>query len=163
MSSMSRWIIAAVLAVLLGVVAFFYFRPGRQVVVTGDPETRIIAYLKENVQPGKPVYVTELYNNVFTTSEEREVLERLHNMFFKIPASAAQIYMKTGRIPTLQELSDQFQLKVPGEMDVLLRIMESDPRVPKFFERNPATGEITSIDVDRIAAEEHFGQPLRSQ
>jgi hypothetical protein len=163
MSNTSRWVIAAVLAVVLGVVAFLYFRPARQVVVTGDPETRIIAYLKENVQPGKPVYVTELYNNVFTTSEERAVLERLHNMFFKIPAAAAQIYMKTGRMPTLQELSDQFQLKVPGEMDVLLRIMESDPRVPKFFERNPATGEITKIDVDRIAATEHFGDPLRSQ
>jgi len=91
------------------------------------------------------------------------VLQRLQNMFFKIPASAAEIYAKTGRIPTLNELSDQFQFKVPGEMDVLLRIMESDPRVPKFFERDPATGEIMSIDVDRIAAEERFRQPLRSQ
>ena len=167
MSNMSRWIIAAVLAVLLGAGAFFYFRPGRQPgredVVTGDAEARIIAYLKENVRPGKPVYVTELYNNVFTSTEEREVLQRLQNLFFKIPAAAAQIYTKTGRMPTLQELTEQFQFKVPGEMDVLLRIMESDPRMPKFLERDPATGEIKSIDVDRIASDQQFGKPLRNQ
>lgn len=160
---MYRWLTAAVLAVLLGVVAFSYFRPSREDGATGDAESRIIAYLKANVRPGEPVYVTELYNTVFTTSEERDVLQRLHNVVFKIPAFAAQTYMKTGRIPTLQELSDQFQFKVPGEIDVLLRIMESDPRVPRFFERDAATGEIVSIDVDRIAAEERFGQPLRSQ
>ncbi len=28
--------------------------------------------------------------------------------------------------------------------------MESDPRIPRFFERDPATGEITRINVDRI-------------
>lgn len=141
----------------------FYFRPSRDDAPTGDAESRIIAYLKENARPGQPVYVTELYNTVFTTDEERAVLERLHIVFFKVPASAAQTYTKTGRIPTLQQLSDEFQFKVPGEMDVLLRIMESDPRVPKFFERDPATGEITSIDVDRIAAADRFGDPLRTR
>ena len=160
---MTRWLTAALLALLLGFVAFFYFRPSRESVPAGDAEGRIIAYLKENVRPGKPVYVTELYNTIFTTSEEREILERLHSLFFKIPALAAQTYKRTGRIPTLPELSDEFQLTIPGEVDVLLRIMESDPRVPKFFERDPATGEIIRIDVDRIASDERFGQPLGSQ
>jgi hypothetical protein len=158
---MARWLVS-VLAILLGVLAFFYFRPNPEDDVTGDPEAKIIAYLRENVSPGKPVYVTELYNTVFSTPQEREVLERLHKDFFNIPATAAKIYMQTGKIPTLQELSDQFQYKVPGEMDVLLRVMESDPRVPKFFERDPSTGEITSIDIDRIAASDQFGQSLRN-
>jgi hypothetical protein len=71
--------------------------------------------------------------------------------------------METGKIPTLQELSEHFNLKLPGETDVLLRVLESDPRVPKFFDRDPATGEITSIDIDQIAAHERFGQSLRSR
>ena len=32
-------------------------------------ETRIVAYLKANVAPGKPVVVSDLYNNVFKTPE----------------------------------------------------------------------------------------------
>jgi hypothetical protein len=160
---MTKWIIGAVLVVLLGIGAFFYFRPARQEAPSGDAETRIIAYLKDNVKPGQPVYVTELYNTVFTTPEERATLERLHGLFFRIPAAAVQIQRKTGRMPTLQELSDEFQFKIPGEMDILLRIMESDPRMPRFFMRDPATGEITNIAVDRIVADEKFGEPLRNQ
>jgi hypothetical protein len=160
---MSRWLGAGLVAVLAAAALFFVLRPDAKVVPTGDPETRIVAYLKENIRPGRAVFVTDLHNNVFTSREEREALQRLYDAFFSIPASAAQIYTKTGRIPTLQELSDQFDLKVPGEMDVLLRIMEYDPRVPRFFERDPATGEITSIDVDRIASEERFGRPLRDR
>lgn len=160
---MSRWLGAALVGVIAGVALFFVLRPGREPVPTGDPEARIVAYLKENIRPGRPVVVTDLYNNVFTSREEREALQRLYDAFFKIPAAAAQTYTKTGKIPTLQELSEQFDLKVPGEIDVLLRIMEYDPRVPRFFERDPVTGEITSIDVNRIASEERFGRPLRDR
>jgi len=161
--TMFKWFAVAVLAILAGVVLFFFLRPKPEDVATGDPETRIIDYLKKNVRPGQPVLVTELYNNVFTSPEEREALQRLYDVFLKIPASAAEIYMKTGKIPTLEELSSHFQLKIPGEMDVLLRAMESDPRVPKFFERDATTGEITKIYVDRIASDERFGRPLRNR
>jgi len=41
-----------------------------------------------------------------------------------------------------------------------LRIMEADPRVPKFLTRDPKTGEITNIDVDRIKASPQFGRFL---
>lgn len=161
---MFRWIAAGLLVIAIAVGAFFLVRAReRDARATGDPETRIINYLKENVKPGQPVLVTELYNNVFTSPEERDTIDRLFALFLKIPAAAAETYRNTGKIPTLQELADQFQLKVPGEADVLLRIMESDPRMPQFFERNPATGEITRIYVDRIAADERFGKPLRNQ
>ena len=33
----------------------------------------------------------------------------------------------------LREVAEQFQLEVPGEADVMLRIMESDPRMPRFI------------------------------
>ena len=160
---MFKWLVAAVLVILAGVVLFVSLPPKTDDARTGDPETRIIAYLKENIRPGQPVLVTELYNNVFTSPEEREALQRLYDISFKIPASAAEIYTKRGKIPTLEELSNQFQLTIPGEIDVLLRAIESDPRVPKFFERDATTGEITRIDVGRIASDERFGRPLRNR
>src|SRR5215467_13098656 len=119
-------------------------------------ETRIVQYLKTNVTPGKPVVVSDLYNNVFKTPEEQKVLERLYNSFFKIPMFIVQYNTGTKRAPTLKELSEQFNFRVPGEADVILRVMESDPRVPRFLERDPKTGEITKVDIDRIKGSPQF-------
>jgi len=44
-----------------------------------------------------------------------------------------------------------------------LRVMESDPRVPRFLTRDPKTGEITHVDVERIKADPKFGQALAHQ
>lgn len=125
-----------------------------------DAETRIIQYLKTNVTPGKPVVVSELYNNVFKAPEERKVLDRLFNTFFKIPMFIVQYNAGSKSIPTLKELSEQFNFTVPGEADVILRIMESDPRVPKFIERNPRTGEITKVDIEAIKTSRQFSGAL---
>ena len=125
-----------------------------------DVETRVIEYLKANVTPGRPVVVSDLYNNVFKTPEEQKVLERLYNTFFKIPMFIVQYNAGSKKIPTLQELSEQFNFKVPGEADVILRIMEADPRVPKFIERNPKTGEITKVDIEQIKASPQFSRVL---
>ena len=125
-----------------------------------NAETRIIEYLKANVQPGRAVVVSELYNNVFKTPEERKVLDRLFNTFFKIPMAIVQFNTSTKKIPTLQELSEQFQFRVPGEMDVMLKIMDSDPRIPKFLTRNARTGEITSVNIEAIKANPRFGRVL---
>ncbi|HYR87225.1 MAG TPA: TlpA disulfide reductase family protein [Terriglobia bacterium] len=123
-------------------------------------EQRIIDYLKANVKPGRQVVVSELYNNVFKTPEERKVLDRLFNTFFKIPMFIVQYNATSKKIPTLRELSEQFNFTIPGEADVLLRIMEADPRVPKFIERNPRTGEITKVDIAKIQASPQFGKVL---
>lgn len=127
---------------------------------TADAEKRIVEYLKANVTPGKPVVVSTLYNEVFKTPEERKVLDRLFNTFFKIPMFIVQYNTSTKKIPTLQELSEQFQFNVPGQADVMLRIMESDPRVPKFLTRDPNTGEITNVDIPKIQASPQFGRVL---
>jgi thiol-disulfide isomerase/thioredoxin len=104
--------------------------------------------------------VSELYNNVFTAADERKALDRLFNTFFKIPMFVVQYNTATKQIPTLQELSEQFNFQVPGQADVMLRIMESDPRVPKFLERDPRSGEITRIDVPAITTSRQFGRQL---
>jgi len=139
---MTRWVSIVLLSALLQ---------------QADPETRIVNYLKANVRPGQAVTVADL-TRVFKTPEEQAALSRLFNTFFKVPITVAQIYSKTKKIPTLRELSDQFQFRVPGEMDVVLRVMESDPRVPKFMTRDPRTGEITSVDVAAIQADANCGR-----
>src|SRR3989441_9471841 len=125
-----------------------------------DAETRIIQYLKANVTPGRAVVVSDLTNNVFKTPEERKVLDRLYNTFFKIPMFVAQYNAASKKIPTLKEISEQFNFTVPGEADVILRIMEADPRVPKFIERDAKTGEITKVDIDRIKASPQFSRVI---
>jgi thiol-disulfide isomerase/thioredoxin len=123
-------------------------------------EVRVVEYLKANVKPGQPVVVSELYNTVFTAPEERAALSRLFDTFFKIPLYVAQHFAATRKPPTLREISEQFRFEVPGEADILLRIMESDPRMPRFITRDAATGEITSVDVDGILAHPRFGKAL---
>jgi thiol-disulfide isomerase/thioredoxin len=125
-----------------------------------EAEVRVVEYLKANVKPGQPVVVSELYNTVFTGPEERAALNRLFNTFFKMPLYLAQHLAAAGKPPTLGEISEQFHFEVPGEADVMLRIMESDPRMPRFITRDAATGEITSVDVDRILAHPRFGKAL---
>jgi len=125
-----------------------------------EAEARVVEYLKANVKPGQPVVVSELYNTVFTGPEERAALNRLFNTFFKLPLYMAQQQKATGKPPTLAEISEQFRFAVPGQADVMLRIMESDPRMPRFLTRDPATGEIASVDVEKILAHPRFGKAL---
>src|SRR5262245_34973297 len=103
---MINWIALGLLAVVL------------QVPQASPVERKVVEYLKVNVKPGQPVVVSDLYNNVFKTPEERKVLDRLFNAFFKIPIFVVQYNESTKKIPTLKEISQQFQLTVPGEADV---------------------------------------------
>src|SRR5215475_9853008 len=141
---MQKWLGAALIALLFQ---------------SADAETKIIEYLKANVQPGKPVIVSEL-NKMFTAQDEQKVLNRLFNTFFKIPMFVVQYNTSTKKIPTLQELSEQFNFKASGEADVMLQIMESDPRIPKFLTRDSKSGEITAVDVATITSSPQFGRVL---
>jgi thiol-disulfide isomerase/thioredoxin len=123
-------------------------------------EQRIVDYLREHVRPGRPLIVSDLYNKVFTTDEERKVLDRLFNTFFKIPLFVAQYRAGTGHNPRLEEIARQFNLPIPGEAAVLLAIIDDDPRVPKFIKRDPSTGEITDVDIDAVRKDRRFGQVL---
>ena len=123
-------------------------------------ETRVVEYLKANVKPGEPVLASRLANEVVTAPEERKALDRLFKTFFKVPLYLAQHRKSAGKPPTLAEIAEQFAFRVPGQADVMLRIMESDPRLPKFFTRDPRTGELTSVDVEAILADARFGKAI---
>jgi len=134
--------------------------PAPQAAQASQAEVKVVEYLRAHTQPGERVVVSELYNQVFTGAAERAVLNRLFNIFFKLPLYMAQHQKATAKPPTLAEISEQFALPVPGEADVLLRIMQSDPRVPHFLTRNPVNGEIMRVDVDEILSHPRFGKLL---
>jgi thiol-disulfide isomerase/thioredoxin len=125
-----------------------------------EAEVKVVRYLRDHVRPGERVVVSQLYNEVFTAEAERAVLDRLFNTFFKMPLYLAQHQKAAGRPPTLAEISEQFDFRVEGEADVMLRILESDPRIPSFIRRNELNGEITSVNVDRILTHPRFGKAL---
>ncbi|MGH9432475.1 MAG: TlpA family protein disulfide reductase [Terriglobia bacterium] len=126
-------------------------------------EVRVVQYLRTHVKPGEPLVVSQLYSQVFTTPPERKALNKLYNAFFRIPLFVAQYQQKFDEPPSLTIISQQFDLHVPGEADVLLRVMESDPRVPRFLTRDPKTGQITHVEVKMIKSDPRFGQVLSRQ
>jgi thiol-disulfide isomerase/thioredoxin len=123
-------------------------------------EARVVEYLKRHVKPGERVVVSQLYNEVFTAPEERAALDRLFNVFFKIPLFVAQYVQAAGKPPSLAEIAEQFRFEVPGQADLMLRIMEADPRMPRFLARSAQTGEIERVDVEAIRAHPRFGKPI---
>jgi thiol-disulfide isomerase/thioredoxin len=123
-------------------------------------ETRVVDYLKKHVTAGKPLVVSDLYNNVFTAPEERKALDRLFNIFFKIPIFVAQYKAGTNKTPSLADIARQFNLQVPGEVQLLLTIMDNDPRVPKFISRDAKSGEIVSVDIQSIKNDKRFSQAM---
>jgi thiol-disulfide isomerase/thioredoxin len=123
-------------------------------------EKRIIQYIKENLKPGERLIVSQLYNEVFTSPEERAVLDKLNGAFFRVPLFIVEFQNREGRLPSLEEISGQFDFYGPEEADVVLTIMESDPRVPKFLTRDPSSGELVSIDIEKVKADERFNQAV---
>jgi len=148
------------MVVLFMAQALILTSPARPAESNNGAEKRIIDYLRANVRPGQPVTVTKLYNEVFTSSEERKVLDRLYNIFFKIPAYVAQYYVTSQRPPSLQEIAHQFNFSIDGEADLILRIIEYDQRIPKFMTRDPRTGEIASVDIEKIKADSRFNKVI---
>lgn len=125
-----------------------------------DAETRVLDYIREHVRPGEPLLVTELYNKVFTQPEERKALDKLYNALFRIPLFAVQYQDHFSKPPTLKIIAEQFDLHSPEAADVLLRVLESDPRVPSFLSRDPQTHEVARIDKARILQDARFGQAI---
>ena len=135
--------------------------PGRaQGKVDLETERRVVEYLKTHIRTGERLLVSDLYNNVFKTPEERKVLDRLFNTFFKIPLFVAQYKAGTDQVPSLDDIARQFNLPIEGEAAVLLSIIDSDPRIPKFIRRDPKTGEIVSVDVEAVKKDRRFGRIL---
>ena len=125
-----------------------------------EVEQKIVNYLKVNLKAGEPVIVSKLHNEVFTSAEERKVLDRLYNIFFKVPLYIAQYYSSSQKPPTLAEIAHQFNLPIEGEADVILKIIEYDRRVPRFLTRDAKTGEIAQVDIEKVKADPRFNKVI---
>lgn len=123
-------------------------------------EERVLDYVRHHLKPGQPLVVSELYTKVFTQPDERRALNKLYNAFFRIPLFVAQYQQEYGKPPSLKVIAQQFDLASPRDADVLLRVMEDDPRVPRFITRDAATGEITQVDVEAIKSDARFGKTI---
>jgi peroxiredoxin len=128
-----------------------------------DAETRVLQYIRDHLQAGEPLIVTRLYNEVFTQPEEHRALDKLYNAFFRIPLFVTQYQQKFGAPPSLKVIAEQFDLRSAEAADVLVRVMEADPRVPRFFTRDPKTGEITAVDQKKILDDPRFGKAVERQ
>lgn len=125
-----------------------------------EAEQRIIKYIKENLKPGEPLIVSKLYNEVFTEPAERAALNKLNGAFFRIPLFIVEIQSTQNRLASLEEIAGQFDFYGPEEADVVLSIMESDPRVPDFLDRDAESGEILAIDIDKVKGDARFNQAV---
>ena len=126
-------------------------------------EARVLDYIRDHLQPGRPLLVSELYSKVFTQPAERKALDKLYNAFFRIPLFLADYQGKFGSPPTLKTIAQQFDLRSPQAAEVLLRVMESDPRVPRFLTRDPKSGEITRVDVAMVRSDPRFRDAVTSR
>lgn len=144
------------------VACFFFFAGlawgGARTASSADAEGRVLEYVREHAAPGRPLIVTDLYNNVFTQPEERKALDKLYRAFFRIPLFVVQYDSKFGAPPRLAQIAEQFDLKSARDAGTLLLVMESDPRVPRFIERDAKSGEITRVDAEMIRADRRFAE-----
>lgn len=153
----SSWLRAAAMVLLLALPVFGAYLFSQ---TDRDVERKIIDYLRANIKAGEPVIVSKLHNEVFTSPEERKVLDRLYNIFFKVPAYIAQYYASSHKPPTLSEIAHQFNLPIEGEADVILKIIEYDRRVPRFLTRDAKSGEIVQVDIEKVKADPRFNKVI---
>ncbi len=116
-----------------------------------DLEADVLSKIGAIYQQQGRINFSELYNNSAFSAEERDYLGRLYEVFFAIPGFLLSEQQSTGRLPTQTEIAQSFGI---GRKSValLLSVMEKDPRVPRMFTRDPAGGEIRSIDAAAIDA-----------
>ncbi len=96
------------------------------------------------------VLFSDIRNSSQFTPEEKSYATRLYETFFAIPAYLKTVYESDGRIPLSAELSQEFAVDKES-IDLLLKVMKSDPRMPPLLELK-SSGEIAALDVDKIDA-----------
>ena len=123
-----------------------------------DAERRILEHVRDTLQPGERLLLSALVEH-FQAPEEQQALGRLNDVFFRTPLFIVEYEGREGRLPTLTEIADRFALYSEEAADIVLRIMESDPRVPKFLVRS-ADGALVSIDEEMIRADDRFARAV---
>ncbi len=114
-------------------------------------EQRVIQSVEEMMNSTGQVIFSEFNNGDRFNAEDKAFLGRLYEMFFQIPAFLKTESEITGKIPTRRLIAAGFGI-TQESADLLLAVMQTDPRMPLLFELSPETGEIISLDVESIDA-----------
>ena len=114
-------------------------------------ETGVIHHLQALLEQDGVVYFSQLYNDATFSDEEKEFLGTLYEIFFNIPGFLKTEYQATGTLPSRRHMASSFGLDLES-IEVLLKIMESDPRMPSLFTRHAESGEITELRLGNIDA-----------
>ncbi|HSR68493.1 MAG TPA: TlpA disulfide reductase family protein [Acidobacteriota bacterium] len=118
----------------------------------GQAEMGVLQEVRKMMaESGGRVTFSELANSDRFSAEQKTFLLRLYEIFFQIPAVLKSEYENTGKIPTRQNVADNFGISTQS-VDLLLAVMKSDPRVPSMFTLDSSSREIASLNVDNIEA-----------
>ncbi len=115
-------------------------------------ETRVLEAVREMMRDGGGrVTFSDLYNDTRWGAEEKAFLGRLYETFFLIPGYLKTQHTLGERVPRRSQIGDNFGIS-KHSVELLLRVMESDPRMPRLFSRDSVTQEIASIELKAIDA-----------
>ena len=127
--------------------AFFWMSP----LLGQTTEQKVLQGVQEMMDSQQEVIFSELYNDDRFNSEEKAFLGRFYEIFFQIPAFLKTELEITGEIPTRQGISMGFGISRQS-VNLLLAVMETDPRMPSLYQRKTETGEIESLELENINA-----------
>jgi thiol-disulfide isomerase/thioredoxin len=96
------------------------------------------------------VIFSDLHGSTELSPAEREYLARLYEIFFAIPAYLQLEYQSTKQVATMDDIANNFGI-TRGAVELLLRVMVSDSRMPPLVARDQTSGEIESLDLEEIA------------
>jgi len=132
----------------ISILILFWLAP---LLAQSGAEKTVLDRVQQMVESQGTVIFSELYNDDRFSSEEKAFLGRLYEIFFQIPAFLKSEYESLGEMPTRGHIASSFGISPPA-VELLLLVMESDPRVPPLFERDPVSREIQSLRLDNIEA-----------
>ncbi len=119
---------------------------GAQADVPSEAHARVRAMMEAG--DGRVVF-SDLYNDPEISVPVKEYLGRLYEIYFAIPDHLQSELRTTGEIPSLQAVADNFGIR-KEDVDLLLDIMTSEPRMPMLLARNEETEEIEVLDLLEI-------------
>lgn len=118
----------------------------------GELERSVLEGVRQAMkESGGRVTFSDLYNDSRFSAEQKTFLGRLYEVFFEIPGFLKSEFQSAGEIPSRAAIASRFEIS-PASVELLLRVMKSDPRVPPLFERDASSGEITELKLDAIDA-----------
>jgi thiol-disulfide isomerase/thioredoxin len=129
-----------------GVFLAFALSFGSQSDVRDEAHRRVRAMMESG--DGRVVF-SDIYNDSEIEGPVKEYLGRLYEIYFAIPDHLQSELRATGEIPSLQAVADNFGIR-KEDVDLLLDIMTSEPRMPMLLARNEETKEIEILDLREI-------------